>query len=244
MGKKRVEIVTHCYARELVHYSAALCYQLSSLIFHVPKEAEIEITICCDPNDSLTRRVITFFEGSPEFNLRLIPLDIEYLGRRAIGRNIAAKSSRADIVWFTDADYVFQEDCFDTLVGLHWPIDVTMVFPKRIKIHKDHATGDKALDRVIREPRLIGIEEMDFVDKSYNRAIGGVQIVQGQFARRYGYLDRFTKWQQPVDSFKSCKGDPVYRNFCKRKGQIRGIDLPGVFRMRHTQAAHGRGAKL
>ena len=38
--------------------------------------------------------------------------------RRGIGRNLAAKSTRADWIWFTDADIVFQEKCLDTLADL------------------------------------------------------------------------------------------------------------------------------
>jgi len=242
-----IEIVSHCYAGHYEHYASALVYSLSSLILHPPKECKVITTVCYDPTDELTWRILEWF-SEPLANAGILQtyilLDLPHLGRRAIGRNIAAKASTADIVWFADVDQTYQDNILDRLVNLWWSKDAVMIFPGQIMIHKDHATGDKATKLVNGKPQLIDIDKTEFITKNYNRAIGGVQIVKGDFARKYGYLDNGPVWQKPVDRFKQCKCDIAYRQFCKEHGRIAKANLPGLYRIRHTEAAHGKGAKM
>jgi len=170
--------------------------------------------------------------------LQPIQVETRYLGRRSIGRNIAAKHSTADIVWFSDVDQVYYKGCLDRLAELKWAEDTSMVFPKEIMIHRDWETGDQAA-AVVASPRLVDIDPAEFIPKRYGRAIGGVQIVRGDFARCFGYLPDSEKYQKPVDGmFGDFRDDIVYRSFCKRKAKMRGVDLPGMFRIRHTQTTY------
>lgn len=241
-----IEIVSHCFAQRFPHYAKALIYQLSSLVLHPPKRCKVTATVCFDMyGDATTWKVLQWFEANTDLPIKLIHLDLPYLGRRCIGRNLAARTSEADVVWFTDVDYVFQEGCLDTLIELEWPEGSTMIFPSQVMIHREHTTGDKAFERV-EGPELVEIDKSEFVPKRCNKAIGGIQIVQGGFARSHGYLDGDAKWQKPVSDgrFHACKCDVPYRQFCGSVGVVGKVDLPGVYRMRHTQAAHGRAPRL
>lgn len=233
-----IDVVSHCYAKELPHYANALCYQLSSLILHPPSDCDVRATVCYDPSDQRTMDVLRYF--SSRVPIKGIPLEINRLGRRAIGRNIAAKGTDADRVWFADVDQCYRIGVLDRLCGLSWPLGASMVYPGEIRIHRNHGIGDAATKRVGGEPQIIDIDPAEFISKRYNRAIGGVQIVRGSFAREHGYLDQSPRWMQPLSGgeFVSCKCDMAYRSFCRDLGPIVKVDLPGVFRLRHTQNAY------
>ena len=88
-------------------------------------------------------------------------------------------------------------------------------------------------------PRVVDIDPTEFVEKRYGRAIGGVQIVRGDFARKYGYLHDVAKYQQPVEHpFGDFRDDIAYRDFVRSFGRIVGIDLPGMYRLRHGVKTH------
>jgi hypothetical protein len=240
-----VELITHCWAHDLPHFAKALCYKLSSLILHPPKTCQVQVTVCYWPQDMNTREVIEWYYSEygtkAQFPyLRMMPLTVPSLGRRCIGRNIAAKNSAGDIVWFDDVDQVYRDGVLDLLAAYEWSDDVVMVFPKQIQIHRDHHLGDRCLFR-IREPQLVDTDPGEFINKRYNVAIGGVQIVRGDFARRHGYLDGNERWQQKRTDgrpFGDFRDDLAYRGFCKLYGRIQGIDLPGMYRLRHTRTTH------
>lgn len=235
-----IDIVTHCYAVEYPHFADLLAYQVSSL-FLCPPKCDAKLVACFCLEDKKTVDVLNW--ASYWLPVYRIPLSPQALGRRCIGRNRAAKETEADLVWFTDCDHTFQEGCLDRLASLDWPIaegvPASMVFPKTIKIHQDYATGDQAAEKVGGKPHLVSVDKSRFVDKHYNRAIGGVQIVRGDFARKHGYLDGDSKWQKPADKpFGDFKDDVAYRGFCKQHGHIVGVDLPGVYRMRHSTTSY------
>ena len=239
MTKPLVEIVTHAYAVEHRHYAAALCYQLSSLVLHPPKDCVVRTTVCYCDEDWAVKNVLKFF--ADHLDLRhWIASDRYRLGRRCIGRSSVAGYTLADFVWFADVDQVWDGSCFDRLVAMPWPSGASMIYPKTIKIHRDHATGDAALAKVdLDNPRLIDVDPSEFIDKGYNRAIGGVQIVRGNFARQYGYLNGDPAWQQPAAKpFGDFRDDVAYRTFCWTKGPIVGVDLPGMLRLRHSTTSY------
>lgn len=245
---KSIELVTHCWARDLEQYAYHLAAKIWSLDREVGPSQDVTLCVCHSLEDPLTREVLDWFTGDvSRFRIRTIDLPPARLGRRAIGRNLAAKSSEADVVWFDDVDQMYRNGILYRLAELQWPDGATMIFPREIRIHKDHATGDAWTGYVKRSWRLgvSAVVEGDFVPKQYNRAIGGVQIVRGDFTREYGYLDGDEKWQRPTDGkFATCGCDLAYRRFCGSKGRIVGVDLPGVYRIRHTIAGHGRPASL
>lgn len=103
-GKLSLEIVSHCW-----RYGHFLTYQLSSLVNHRTDKFDITMTVFHVPEDEAVTRVLEYF-GRMEvpgiiWNWR--PLPKEKLFRRSIGRNLAAKDTQADWIWFTDADIIF-----------------------------------------------------------------------------------------------------------------------------------------
>ncbi len=237
-----INIVAHCWSVDLPFYSRALTYMLSSLVLHEPKECQVTATICCCPEDDQTIKVIRHFRDEWNLNTKAIILPREELTRRSIGRNIATKCNTDDIMWFADVDQVYRDGILDRLATMEWPDGTVMIHPREIMIHRDHATGDRAAELVAEGPRLIDIAADEFVPKRYKKAIGGVQIVQGDFARKHGYLDGYSKWQRPFSGpgFDKCRCDLPYRRFCRDFGKVVGVDLKGMYRLRHTVAGHGR----
>jgi hypothetical protein len=230
-----IDVVSHCYAGHCPHYAWALEMQIQSLEREaIQGGVDLTLWVCHSPKDKLTVNAMEHVSIEC-LKLRRGELPIEYLGRRAIGRHEVAVRTKADFVWFSDVDQVFVDGVFSRLVEWDWPEDVTMVYPKEIQIHRTHKLGDKRLA----ERRF---DRADFVPKRYNRAIGGAQIVRGDFARRYGYLGNSPRWTKPTSGgFASCKCDIAYRKHCREHGRIVGIDLPGVYRLRHS--VNGRDVK-
>lgn len=242
-----IRIITHCWAKDLPQYAQFLRFQISSLVLYKPK-VDVSITVCYSEEDQETTKVLRDMlchATVKDLGLRVINLSPSELGRRCIGRNKAALASTEDIVWFADVDMVFREGCLDTLytwwIGER-PKGTVMVYPKTIKIHRNHALGDKAVEQAkTSNLRWIDINPDDFVEKKYTRAIGGVQIVDGKFTRLHGYLDESSKWQQPRTDgkyFGDFRDDIIYRSFCSKHGRIEGISLPGVYRLRHTNTSY------
>jgi hypothetical protein len=239
-----VDIVTHCWAGKYPHFAQALRYQLSALILHPPKRCRARVVVCCEAYDKLTAKVVAEF--MPLLSIKLVILGSAHeLGRRSIGRNFAAKGSDAAIVWFTDCDYCIQAPCLDQLLDVVQPTgqlfnnDTVMFYPDWIKIHKDHATGDGVLTHKLNGSKVVDLNSADFVDHRFTRAIGGIQIVRGDFARQYGYLDGDPKWQQPAKTpFGDFHDDIAYRKFCAAHGKISAIQLDGIFRIRHSQTTY------
>jgi len=235
---KTIEIVTHCWAGRYAHYAYALTYQLSSLVLH-PSRNLFQVTVCCCDEDNLVSDVLDFFWDKLRLNVH--DVELPQLGRRSIGRNEAALNTSADIVWFTDCDHVFGEGCLNDLAKMNWPEWAPMIFPKTIQIHKDWNTGDRTLSKAV-NPVLVDVDPSEFTPKKYNRAIGGVQIVCGDYCREHGYLADSDRWQKPymgARGFDSCKCDRAFRRAIEdHGGSIIPIELPNLFRLRHTQTTH------
>jgi hypothetical protein len=238
---KTVEIVTHCWAGRYEHYALALRYQLASLVLHRPEKCAVIVSVCRSPDDELTEKVLNWFDVFTDLDLQVFDFFLPELGRRAIGRNQVAMASKADIVWFTDCDHVFGSGCLDALAELSWPSWAPMVFPSKIQIHRDHETGDRSLARAKVEDLPCVVSE-EFEPKRYKRAIGGVQIVRGDYAREHGFLNSSRRWQQAYQGdrgFDSCRCDKAYRRFITDRGEsIIPVGLPNLFRLRHTETTH------
>lgn len=239
-----VEIVSHCYAAELEHYAACLVYQVSSLVLYKPEKCDVCLSVCLCDEDRNTTKMIGWTESTlfdKEMDCRTYRLVEQKIGRRCIGRNHAAKASKADFVWFADVDQVFRDGVLDKLVETEWPEDAAMIYPREILIHRDHKTGDGRTSAVdLDDPSVVDVDPSEFVPKRYRKAIGGVQIVRGDFARRHGYLDGDDGWQRPTDEpFGDFRDDVAYRKFCLRHGRIAGVDLPGMYRLRHSRKTYG-----
>ncbi len=236
----KIEIVTHCW-----RYSRVLTYQLSSLVLHPPKDCDVVATVFYSRDDLATVRVLEFFR--PQFaeqyffrpqsanrrGLRAWPLPTADLLNRAIGRNAACRNTNADIVWFTDCDYVFGEGCLDALAATDLPVEKKLFYPPT-KFTVDHATGDAYAERAA-EPAVLDIDPADFKPHKCGKAIGGIQIVPGSVAREYGYCPNHKRHQRHIngEEFKKNTSDKTYRQILGVGGGTR-IELPNVYRIRQT----------
>ncbi len=230
---KTIEIVVHCYAEKIPDFAAMLTAQLSSLVLWTPKTCNVTLRVCAKSGDQLTDEAGFGFGPFLAENVFSDPLwlDGTDIFRRAIGRNIAAKRSNADIVWFADADYLFGEGCLDALAASDFK---GLAYPRDIMIHKSHAVGDAELARI-----KIGEQfEPDltlFKPQRIKFAIGGLQIVDGDTARAGGYLDG-TRWVKPTTAtdFQDTREDRVFRGLFPKST---ALELPNLFRMRHSRSA-------
>ena len=238
---KKIEIVAHCYAKKHRHYADGLFCCMSSLVDSRLSGVDVKLTVCCTKDDKLTLQVLDWFRCFT-FNFEICFLTEAEISLRAFGRNKVAKQSEADIVWFADVDQMYKPEVFTQLAEWSWPDKASLLFLKDIKISTTHALGDALLKKASQQRCLIDIDESQFTNKHYHTAIGGVQIVHGDFARKYGYLQHWFKngYKGRDNPFKRrCRDDVRYRRFCGRKAPLMGIDVPGMYRIRHTESTHG-----
>ena len=240
-----IEICTHVYAGTLPQYAVFLRAQLSSLVIWKPK-IRTQITVCYSPEDDATFKVLEDFQEPLKYTLKTVRVDKTRLFRRAIFRNYVALNTHADVVWFTDVDHIFGPGCLDDLwhswVMLFQTYPQKLVYPDSLMIQKSHQVGDAFWRSHEKENGLlIRLNAGEFVRKNYNRPIGGVQIVDGNFARQHGYLNKHKKWQTPVSAkkpFPSFRDDVAFRRFCEDNGGTRSFHLEGLYRLRHTETTY------
>lgn len=236
---RTIEIITHCWAVKDWRYAAALNYQLSSLVLNKPKNARVFMTVCYSLKDKRTASVLEFF--STWISIHGIILSEKTLFRRAIGRNAAGMASVGDIIWFADADYCFGDGALDYLAEIQWNQGESVIYPNQVKISTNHQVGDYLLG-LAKTPHISSLSAVaNWNVEKYSRAIGGCQIVEGSFARGYGYLQN-TKYQKPSDVPFGNKGkgthtpdDIAYRKFCQQHGIMKGVDIPNLYRIRHSE---------
>ena len=237
-----IELVSHIYAEKLPRFAEFLRYQASSLLLHKPK-CDVQLTVCYTSEDHYTVNAIEWIRSKlvPGVSLNLIPMIPAKLFRRSIGRNIAALATKADITWFADIDHCFYEGCLDSLADLQWPRRTSLVYPQNIMIQNSWKLGDETADRSKGNGNLLELCADDFHFKKLHKAIGGVQIVQGNMAREKGYLNGRRQYQSlrnPVVPWPDFEDDIVFRMHMKSLGRLRRISIPNMFRMRHTQTSY------
>jgi len=233
-----IEIVSHCYCPPgFDHYAEMLKWQFSSLELY-PPNADVTLSVCYTETDTATTAAlqqIAELASASRSGARVKCLNFEpgELFRRAIGRNFVALETDADVVWFTDIDYLFGPECLATVADLVGPDD-GLVIPAAIWIHRDHATGDADVEQY-RLATLKPIPFHHFVERRQKIAIGGCHIVGGNTARRVGYCKQSPKYMEPVDpsfGFRSCRCDRAFRKL--NNFEAKRLKIPNVFRMRHT----------
>jgi len=229
-GRLSIEIVSHCW-----RYSRLLAYQLTSLVDHAVWEADVTVTLFHATEDVATVRLLAFFaEFSPAnvtWRWRVLPPPM--LFRRAIGRNLAAKASTADWLWFTDCDLTFQPDCLDSLnTALQGRRD-SLVYPRVESKTDAYAAPGDAPGNELATPRLLRLDPSDFVQHAVSRATGPLQIVHGDVARAVGYCDSIAHYQRPVPRFAKCTEDRVFRWLLDTSGTP--VDVDGVCRVQHVE---------
>ena len=230
-GKLSLEIVSHCW-----RYGHYLTYQLSSLVNHRTDKLDVTMTVFYVAEDEATKQVLDFFQAidvpGVTWNWQVLPK--EKLFRRAIGRNLAAKSTSADWIWFTDCDILFHEGCLDTLADELQGRDDPLVFP-RIGLGTNLLTEDAEILNKGREgPAILDIPLEDFVPygDARTKAKGPYQITHGDVARACGYCETIRLYQKPVDRWRKTYEDRAFRWLLGTQGTA--LDVPGACQIRHV----------
>lgn len=237
-GKLSLEIVSHCW-----RYGHYLTYQLSSLVNHRTDKLDVTMTVFYAAEDEATKTVLDYFAGMdvPGVTWNWQELPREKLFRRAIGRNLAAKSTTADWIWFTDCDILFHEGCLDTLADELQGRDDPLVFP-RIGLGTNLLTEDAEILNKGREgPAILEIPLEDFVPygDARTKAKGPYQITHGDVARACGYCETIGLYQKPVERWRKTYEDRAFRWLLGTQGTA--LDVPGACQIRHV--AKGRYKK-
>lgn len=234
-GRLHIEIVSHCW-----QYSRLLAYQLSSLVLNPVTEARITMTVFHAREDVDTCRLLDFIGGHAPANIdwRFRCLPTGQLFRRAIGRNLAALETQADWIWFTDCDLTFQAGCLDHLNQALQGRRDALVYPAveaKTEVYADSdAVPGQSLEALsLAEPALLELPASVWQQWPVTRATGPLQITHGDVARRVGYCNAVSYYQQPCDHWQKATEDRVFRWLLGTQGTA--IDLPGVCRVQHEQ---------
>ena len=229
-GKLKLEIVSHCW-----RYGHFLTYQLSSLVNHRTDKFDITMTVFHVPEDERVTRVLDYFGRMevPGVTWNWQPLPKEKLFRRSIGRNLAAKNTEADWIWFTDADIIFHEDCLDTLADLLQGRDDGLVHPNIGLGTSLLPEDDEILEKGRQGPTLLEIPLDQF--KPYGgpraKATGPHQITHGDIARACGYCDAIRHYQTPAERWMKTYEDRAFRWLIDTHGTA--LEIPNVCQIRH-----------
>ena len=109
---EHIEIVSHCWG-----YSRLLACQLAALIAHPPASVTVTMTVFHAQEDTATVDLLARIGAIrvPRVRWQWRSLPPPQLFRRSIGRNLAARATTADWIWFTDCDVVFGQGALDGL---------------------------------------------------------------------------------------------------------------------------------
>jgi hypothetical protein len=229
-GKLSIEIVSHCW-----RYGHFLTYQLSSLVNHRTDKFDITMTVYHVPDDDKVVPVLEYFGRMeiPGITWNWQPLPKEKLFRRAIGRNLAAKSTKADWIWFTDADILFHEKCLDTLADLLQGRDDGLVHPEIGLGTRLLPDDDEILEKGRQGPNVleIPIEEFEPYGGPRKKAKGPHQITHGDIARACGYCDSIAYYQKPAERWMKTYEDRAFRWLIGTHGTP--LPIPNVCQIRH-----------
>lgn len=230
-GTLTIEIVSHCW-----QYAHLLAYQLSSLVNYPPTRARVRMTVFHSPEDERTRAMLAFFGAIavPGVEWNWQPLPRGELFRRAIGRHRVARSTSADWVWYADCDILFHRGCIDTLAGELQGRRDPIVYPKQERVTAMLEETDPLLLAERDRPQVVDIDPAQFkLMNNPPRAKGAYQIVHGDAARQCGYCGTIGVFQRPAPRWAKTYEDSAFRWLLGFDGV--GLDVPGVYRIRHVR---------
>ncbi len=229
----RLEIVSHCW-----QYAHLLAYQLSSLILHPPLEVEVQMTVFHCPEDNATVNLLEHIgtRQVPRVTWNWQPMERNRLFRRCIGRNLAAKATSSDWLWFSDCDVIFYKGALDGAGDVLRGRDDFLLFPREHGITDMLESDDPLLRAGVpgsedTQPPLLDIEPESFHPEIRDRAVGGFQIVRGDVARAAGYCGNIDFYQQPLARWQKTYEDRTFRWLLGTQGTA--VELPALYRIRH-----------
>jgi len=228
-GRLSIDIVSHCW-----QYGHFLAYQLSSLVNFPPTRAAVRMTVFYAPEDLRTRAMLDFFGGIqvPGVSWDWRAIEQGRLFRRSIGRNLIARSTTADWVWFTDCDIIFHRGCLDALAGELQGRTDRLVYPRMERVTAMLAETDPLLAAERDRPRVVDIDTREFSLLAVPQATGAYQIVHGDIARACGYCEQVALFQRPVTRWAKTFEDRSFRWLMRSLGTP--LEVPGVHRIRHV----------
>ncbi|HCM46312.1 MAG TPA: glycosyl transferase [Colwellia sp.] len=234
-GFFKLEIVSHCWG-----YSNMLTYQLSSFVNHPPTKCALTVTVFYAKEDTKSQSVVDFFNKKIVKNVtwNFQAISKGKLFRRGIGRNMVARSTEADWLWFTDCDIIFHENCLDSLAEKLQGKQESLYYPQQERTTEMLAQDDPML-RQDSAPQLVDIDAEGFSLHSRDKAKGAFQIVHGDVARAIGYCEKLKMFQTEDDRWRKTYEDTAFKWLISSEGIPLNID--GVFQIRHVQK--GRYAK-
>ena len=239
-GVLELEIVTHCW-----QYAHFLVHQLTSIADQPPTDLRVTVTVFYSESDKATSALLDHFGTLkiPGVTWNWWALSEPQLFRRAIGRNLAAKATRADWVWFTDCDLMFRDDCLDQLAAALQGNSDSLVYPRQELVTPLLADSDEMLSfdpsGAAKAPP-VALER--FYVSERGRATGPLQITHGDIARAGGYCDALGFYQRPSASWRKATEDRAFRWLLETQGEP--IDVPGGYRIRHVSKGRYSGEGL
>lgn len=238
-GRLSLEIVTHCWG-----YSPLLAYQLSSLVLYPPTCLDVTMTVFHAAEDGDTVDLLEYFRAQQvrgvSWNWQV--LDKGRLFRRSIGRNLAARATDADWLWFTDCDVVFHAGCLDALSKALQGRRNALVFPREENCSFLLEPTDRMLRAAAGKPCIVDIDTARFTPEPVNRATGPLQIAHGDVARACGYCDSLDVYQKPSRKWAKAHEDRAFRWSLRTQGTP--VDVPGVYRILHASKGRYQGNRL
>jgi len=237
-GKLTLEIVSHCW-----NYANIITYQLGSLVLFPPREINVIMTVFFTPEDRETREVLEYYgqKNIPGVTWNWRALPGPYLLRRAYGRNLAAKNTRADWIFFTDCDVLFREKSLDLLGKQLRDREDLLVYPRYHMVSELLSNDDPLFEDYKTRGMLRDIEPHRFYREERNRAVGAFQIVRGDAARLGGYCDSVRYYHRPVKRWRKTYEDRTFRWLLGTQGTM--LEIPGFYRIRHTHKGR-KGKKV
>lgn len=234
----KIEIVTHCW-----RYWRCLTYQALTLVNRPPTDdIEVVLHVFAGKGDEATKQRIQELKSvkwPQNTHLLATYLTRRRLFRRAIGRNMAALNTTADVVWFTDCDFLIHGSTLNDLAMVFRCTEASFVHPARM-IGTTFEKGGELIQSASHWPFIYSVDRCDFnVPQNIPRAIGATQILSGDLCREMGYLKGFRRWQSPRKRWGKTCDDVAFRKHLSRSGiRAKRIQLRDVLRVRHATKGH------
>ena len=234
-----IEIVTSCW-----HYPRALAFHLSGLAtaeIRPGDQVRCVVFFCEGQEDLETVRVLAWFikriGADPQRQILPLSMPRRQLMRRAIARNLAATTTRADWLVFTDVDYIYGGQSLASIAGEldRFEDRRVLCYTPHVRQSICHEAGDAELARVDLGNLAVLRLGTDYESKPIARPIGGSQIVPGSVAREFGYCPA-SRHQSPADNWCRTFEDVEFRSILTRSGiPIIPLSACGVHRIRHSE---------